>query len=1138
MPSFTDKINNIIPKALTVFNKVFGAFPNCTTEKAEDTMASSAMAEFTFARMTRFEFDYLPPDSVDEAEDEFDERLLGATLCESKAEFEGLDYQDCFSFPWDEAVAELNREVERIDREEFVFVEEADLKGYEPYDYGSDSDEEFYDCVTDLYEADPVSADAEDDGFVVVQATSAENLPPPPVHEIDWDSNWDLLDEVVKVLNSSPEIENGPVDPDSDDDWETVEDEEVEVDLEDWYHSASDAEGSSDGPNNDDGWDLLGDGEIPQKIEEVEEDWDSSSTEAGDVDGPENDDGWDHLGDEEIPQETNGAGKGNGMSPPAAADSEDGNESDFAFAVDSVELVERQRDELEESTPSASTSNESGMGFVLVRQPEGVDLEGDEEERGEEENEERLKDLLSPSTFDWMDETEDWEEGEEEKEERLKELLRPSAFDWMDEAEDDESAVVGGSEDDFPRGRLYNFMPPDEDVPMNIGLMQTDLSVHVDTPAAPSSGLILTDGTECYVEGALDDGYTTDETLTEQDGPLVHHYNWYGAPVFVQSSTPPEVSLLVSAVGPKISDPHEECRLYSIINRACLYVDPVIVMLDEGDELQTEFESVMELVRYATGRTFKFYSPYGAWVGDSLDDKVAVDQQRYDVDTCERNIVSNERLGCGMTCRPTSSLERKLRARREAARARAESKRPSPLRQVMTNEDLHSKGETVTMSTPLSTAVLTCDARDEAAMKLLPAAVAEESMQGGSVGYESILEFNPAAQDSQLDFEHNPSSLFDSDSDLEEIERSDELKDIDMEGKKPEGKVLESQKSGLIPDSDFEEQWSNILKKSSQPNDLCLFALIESLKSDFSSMRWVKDFTLSGPDPDWKVEGLGHNPADGFVPFVDVTVFPVLLGLELEYAPERQWVELNVEDDSSLYSRDIDERRYSYELESNISDSERLPSIDLRRAVSEYRSIVAREHEAASFYDDARIISNWELPPIPNPFPSLQPFYSLYWPAVVPLPLSPLRRPRALKKRTPKPRANIKRHMTLRRRLDPLRTPRPVRQSLSTMAHKSRRFPRKRSSPKVPAAAHESDLSASDAQCRFPAVYDSFDELGVEPPRRQSKPLALLVKCVLKVRNGTRALLEKTKKGLAPNREDAPEGGEERVRRKLQKRRK
>ena len=142
-------------------------------------------------------------------------------------------------------------------------------------------------------------------------------------------------------------------------------------------------------------------------------------------------------------------------------------------------------------------------------------------------------------------------------------------------------------------------------------------------------------------------------------------------------------------------------------------------------------------------------------------------------------------------------------------------------------------------------------------------------------------------------------------------------------------------------------------------------------------------------------------------------------------------------------------------------------------------------------------------------------------------------------RRTPKPRANIKRHRTLRRRRDPLRTTRPVRQSLSTMANKNRRFARrKKSSPKVPAAAPEPDLSASDVQCRFPTVYDSFDQLGIEPPRRQSRPLALLGKCVSKVRNGTHALLEKTKKGLAPHREDAPEGREKRVRRKLQKRRK
>ncbi|KAI9045277.1 uncharacterized protein KD926_009691 [Aspergillus affinis] len=707
-------------------------------------------------------------------------------------------------------------------------------------------------------------------------------------------------------------------------------------------------------------------------------------------------------------------------------------------------------------------------------------------------------DLFSPAAFDWALDKEE----EQENEERLKELLRPSAFDWADEADgDDEESVVARDENGFPRGMLYNSFPEGENWAMDQGLMSTDMNGFPEMQATPPSGLASTDGGE-------------DETarnFPEQDGPIVHHYNWLGAPVFEQSDTPPEVSLLVRSVPRKRLGRSDKYRFRSIMHRAELFIDPVIVMLEEGVKRQTQFERVTELVRYATGRTFKFYSPYGAWVADPQENgSIVVDEQTEDVEMNERNILNNGRLGCKLKCSPSYGLERELRSRREHFRVRTRSQKPSPLRQIMTVDDLSPEnGETVTRN-PL--AILTD----------------EESQQGDSSTDQSV--FSSATDSSQSD----------SDSDWEDIEMSDELRNIDLGGK-PRGKVSEPQASDLNSDFELKETWTDVSRKDCllsdpDPVESQVATLIESPKSDSLSMGWIKDFIPWCPEPYRKVDGLGHNKL-GLCPNVQVTVYPVLLdsGPVPALALEKEWVKVDGDLPTSLYSREIDEIRLPWEPElSDSSDVDSLSSGTFSHNVDTYHSIVSDEFNA-SFDGDERMVSSGSLSLITDSVTStLQLSSSQEDAAAVPLPPSPTLGRKIPKWRTRRSRANLRRPVALRHRVTPLRTTLPIRRSLSTMANKDKRCHcGRRISLLDEPAEPEPAPSNSGSECTFPADYDSFNRLGVKPPRRRFSPLALLEKCISKARNGARALFKMTEKEREPEEENG-----RKVRRKLTKRRK
>ncbi|KAH8425449.1 uncharacterized protein LDX57_003202 [Aspergillus melleus] len=677
-------------------------------------------------------------------------------------------------------------------------------------------------------------------------------------------------------------------------------------------------------------------------------------------------------------------------------------------------------DEVGDTLTATAANKDDRFGFVHVQNQAAVGL---------------LLRLDQAVDVEQEEEVQEEKEEEQENEERLKDLLRPSAFDWADENDgDDEETVVARDESGFPRGSNGS----------------------AEIQATTSSG-----------DGGDDE---TARSFLEQE---VHHYNWYGAPVLGKSGTPPEVSLLVQSVASKDLGRSDKYRFWSIMHRANLFIDPVIVMLEEGDKLQDNFGSVKELVSYAAGRTFKFYSPYGAWVADPQEKgSIAVDEQREDVDTNERNIVSNGRLGCKLECCPSYGLERKLRSRRQDFRVRAQNYKPSPLRQIMTVDDLSPK-EAVTTN-PL---VVSID---------------EESQQGDSNAEQSVLS-SPTDNHS------------DSDSDWEEIEVSDELRNIALGSKKPR-----------------------------DPVESHVATLIELPKSGSLSMGWIKDFIPWCPEPYRALDGLGHKKL-GLCPNVQVTVYPVLLDAEPFPAPDAEYVGNDGDFPTSLYSREIDEVRHPDDCElSDSSDIDSLSSDTFPLNVDTYHSIVADEFNA-SFDGDGRMASRESLSLIPGPGPStLQLSSSLEDPADVPLPPPPNQRRNFPKRRTRRARAYIRRPAALRHRVAPLRTTLPLRRSLSTMANTNKRCHcrKKMSLPDEPAVP-EPVPSNSGSECTFPADYDSFSQLGIRPPRRRFSPLVILEKCIFIARNGARALFRRTNE----ERELEEENGRK-ARRKLTKRRK
>ncbi|KAL4779221.1 hypothetical protein BJX76DRAFT_365475 [Aspergillus varians] len=112
--------------------------------------------------------------------------------------------------------------------------------------------------------------------------------------------------------------------------------------------------------------------------------------------------------------------------------------------------------------------------------------------------------------------------------------------------------------------------------------------------------------------------------LRRHDGPKIHHFNWEGMAVDGPSNTDPEVSLFVMMRRARTVKPgsSKEIWLRVVMSCALRYVDPVIIMLRNGADIPRYPEG---LLRYARGRTFKFYSAHGSWYADPEDRDGAIE---------------------------------------------------------------------------------------------------------------------------------------------------------------------------------------------------------------------------------------------------------------------------------------------------------------------------------------------------------------------------------------------------------------------------------------------------------------------------------------------------------------------------------
>ncbi|KAJ5721181.1 uncharacterized protein N7483_009115 [Penicillium malachiteum] len=133
------------------------------------------------------------------------------------------------------------------------------------------------------------------------------------------------------------------------------------------------------------------------------------------------------------------------------------------------------------------------------------------------------------------------------------------------------------------------------------------------------------------VESAIDVEFSCRELSTDRDDEI-HHYNFHGEPVNVQSTTSAEESLVIILSTPKDGFKHKKGLLMrSLLNCAHVFLDPVILFLDQNDQVLKLRGTA--LVDATEGRVNKYYSPHGTWFSAEVVKEEIVldygDQQQY-----------------------------------------------------------------------------------------------------------------------------------------------------------------------------------------------------------------------------------------------------------------------------------------------------------------------------------------------------------------------------------------------------------------------------------------------------------------------------------------------------------------------------
>lgn len=245
------------------------------------------------------------------------------------------------------------------------------------------------------------------------------------------------------------------------------------------------------------------------------------------------------------------------------------------------------------------------------------------------------KDLLSPEHFNWADEVEDdlanatlldtpqsilsqqnFENPYDESAQvpfypRYK--YQPSVPTIFEEAYDDLSGSIFGSSDSESNSYEDLWTDTQESTSelssfdgsiTDGGLSRGDCRLSIDYEARSAA------------QDAVDNIFADREAWVEADAGI-HHFNWMGLRTYTHSATSPSDSLAIILAKSK-SLRGSSVRIQSIMNRAVMYIDPVLVLMDDIDENLFELRG-SELVRASTGRVFKFYSAHGRWLDDPSD---------------------------------------------------------------------------------------------------------------------------------------------------------------------------------------------------------------------------------------------------------------------------------------------------------------------------------------------------------------------------------------------------------------------------------------------------------------------------------------------------------------------------------------
>lgn len=210
----------------------------------------------------------------------------------------------------------------------------------------------------------------------------------------------------------------------------------------------------------------------------------------------------------------------------------------------------------------------------------------------------------------------------------MEELLKPSQFVWADESEEleGEEEIEGQGERSISEGELKETMASFYDLerrPSN----SSDEPVDEEGEWSDFDEVMFSEATtpepdyeelkRASIQEDVNQEFAFRQGWMEAAGESIHHFNWLGTPRYEYSSTPPTISLLFLFTAPKIPKQGDEWRLDAIMRTAMRHVDPVVLHPENGPE---DFRlRGSELVRWAKGRAFKFYSPHGNWKTDRDD---------------------------------------------------------------------------------------------------------------------------------------------------------------------------------------------------------------------------------------------------------------------------------------------------------------------------------------------------------------------------------------------------------------------------------------------------------------------------------------------------------------------------------------